>query len=146
MGLYDRQIAELDEQFKAVMARAGELRGKINEIAVTVTAPRQVVRVTVGAQGEVRAVEFPTSAYKRMAPAELAGTLMSAINEAKDKALAEYGELMQPEMPPGLNVLDLVQGKADWEALRSGELMMPDAVREYLEHGRAAGRDGVQHG
>lgn len=146
MSLFDRQIEELNEQYRAAVAKAAELRRKIGEISATATAPREVVKVTVGAQGEVRAVEFPTSAYKRMAPAELAATLMSTIGEAREKALAAYSDLMQPEMPSGLNVVDLLQGKADWSALRPAGQAMPDAVREYVEHGRGLHEDGARHG
>jgi len=146
MSIYDRQIEELTAEYHRRRAKAGELRRKISEISACVTAPREVVKVTVGAQGEVRAVEFPTGAYKRMAPAELAGTLMATIGEARDKALAALSDLMTPELPPGLNLVDLLQGKADLPGALPDEPAIPDAVREYVDHGRGQRDDGGRHG
>jgi hypothetical protein len=146
MTIYDRQIEELTAEYRRRRAQAGELRRKIGEISGCATAPREVVKVTVGAQGEVRAVEFPTGAYKRMAPAELAGTLMATIGEARDKALAAVGELMTPELPRGLNIVDLLQGKADLPGALPAEPAIPDAVREYVDHGRGQRDDGGRDG
>jgi DNA-binding protein YbaB len=136
MSVYDRQLEDLTAGYLAQLKKADELRRKISEIAVSVTAPRQVAKVTVGAQGEVRALEFPTSVYKRMAPAELATALMASIDEAREKAQAEYAELMNPHMPGGLNVIDLMKGNVDFAATLPAELPVPDAVIDYLANGR----------
>jgi DNA-binding protein YbaB len=146
MPFYEQQLEELTEQYRAAVTRANELQGMISEISATATAPREVVKVTVGARGEVRAVEFPTSAYKRMAPAELAATLMSTIDEANEKALAAYSDLMRPELPKGMDVVGLLKGTADGSALLPEEPAMLDAVREYVAHGRGPRLNGAGNG
>jgi len=129
---YQQLIEELTEEYEKARARTGELRQKISELTASATSPRESVKVTVGAQGDLRAIEFPTSAYKRMPPAELSGALMAAINEAKEKAQGMLNELMAPSMPAGASFLDLVQGKAELPALKGAEPGMPSIVREYL--------------
>jgi DNA-binding protein YbaB len=138
---FNEELDQLLEEYRKRRAEAGERQRKIQEISATAVAPRQTVKVTVGAQGEITALEFPTSAYKRMAPNELAEAILGAAREAKGKALEAYKELMTPMLPAGLNFLDLVQGKADLAAAIPAEPQMPDVVREYVEHGRMAGNE-----
>ena len=139
---YGKLKEELDQQYQAAVAKAAELRRKIGEISATATAPRQVVRVTVGAQGEVRAVEFPAGAYRRMAPAELAAAVMAAVGEARRKAEGVYRELVEAEMPAGVEVAGVLGGGAGWPASRPAGVLMPDAVREYVEQGRGPHQSG----
>jgi DNA-binding protein YbaB len=146
MTRYDQEIDDLLTEYRERRAKAGELRRTIEEIAVSVTAPRAAVKVTVNAQGQVAAIEFPTGGYKRMPPAELAATLMDTIGEATQKALAAVRELMTPELPAGLNFMELLQGKADLATVLPEEPSMPDAVREYVEYGRGPHSAGGPNG
>jgi DNA-binding protein YbaB len=114
---YRRMIEELTEEYEKARAHTGELRREISELTASATAPRETVRVTVGAQGDVRSIEFRGSAYKRMAPAELSAAVMATISQAKDKAQRKLSELMAPELPPGVNFLDVLQGKAELPAM-----------------------------
>lgn len=84
---YDQQIEDLLEQYRRQRAEAVETRQRINGTTSTATAPRQAVKITVGAQGEVTAIEFPTGAYRRMAPKELADVLLTTIRQARSEAL-----------------------------------------------------------
>jgi DNA-binding protein YbaB len=143
---HHRLIEELTREYDKARERTGELRRKASELTVTVTAPRESVKVTVGAQGDVRAIEFPTGAYKRMAPAELSAALMSALTEATEKAQVQLGELMAPSMPKGMNFLDIMSGKAEMPALDSAEAGLPTAVMEYLTDETAAPGAEDTHG
>jgi DNA-binding protein YbaB len=135
-AFYEHQLDELIARYQERRARAVELRRQISDISASATAPRKVVKITVGAQGEVRAVEFPTDAYRRMTPAELAAIFMTTIEQAREKAMAALSELMTPELPPGLNVLGLLQGKVDFASAMPETPAIPDVVKEYTEHGR----------
>jgi DNA-binding protein YbaB len=132
---YDRQIEELLQEYRSQRENALALRGRINETTGTVTAPKQVVKVTVSARGEVTAIEFPTGAFRRLAPRELADVLISTIQQARAKAMTAVGELMNPHLPAGVSTADLLEGKADPTALLSEEPAMPDSVRDYVNHG-----------
>jgi DNA-binding protein YbaB len=114
---YQQLIEQLTEEYEKARAHTVELRREISELTASATAPRETVKVTVGAQGDVRSIEFPAGAYKRMAPAELSAAVMATINEAKDKAQQMLSELMAPELPAGVNFLDVMQGKAELPAM-----------------------------
>jgi DNA-binding protein YbaB len=139
---YDQMIDELTAEYRKRRAKTGELQRKLKEITATATAPRSVVKVSVGAQGDVRDIEFPTGAYKRMAPAELTAALLATIADAKQKALEMVRELMEPELPKGSKFIDIFTGKAEMPDALPDEPVMPDLVKEYLAHGRAGGTNG----
>ncbi|MGW4996017.1 YbaB/EbfC family nucleoid-associated protein, partial [Streptomyces mirabilis] len=83
-------------------------------------------------------IEFPTGAYRRMAPKELADMLISVIEEARAKALELVGEVVSAQLPRGVTVSDLLQGRVDPGDLLPEEPPMPDSVRDYIDHGRVA--------
>jgi DNA-binding protein YbaB len=139
---YDQQIEDLLKLYRAQREEAAETRRRINETAATATAPRQTVKVTVSAQGEVTAVEFPTGAYRRMAPKELAEVLITTIQQARAQALEEAGAVVSAQMPPGVAVADLLQGRIDPAAVLLDDPEMPDHVRDYVDHGFQGGSHG----
>ncbi|HEY6494971.1 MAG TPA: YbaB/EbfC family nucleoid-associated protein [Trebonia sp.] len=136
-----RMIEELTQEYEKARARTGEVRRQIAQLTATAVSPRESVKVTVGAQGDVRSIEFPTSAYKRMPPAELSEALMAAIGEAREKATGMLSELMAPSMPAGVNFVDLVRGEVKLPSLDGGGPGMPDMVRDYLAGGTAMAKD-----
>jgi len=140
MSGYSDDIEELMTRYRERRARAGDLQRQIADITGTAVAKRQTVKVTVNAQGEITALEFPTGAYKRMTPHELAEAVTATAGEAKAKALENLKELMLPQLPNGLNYLDLIQGKADLATAMPEEPPMLDEVREYVRTGRPVPR------
>jgi DNA-binding protein YbaB len=132
VSYYDERVTELLEELKQKQARAGELRRKLDEISASATAPRNVVKVTVNAQGQLTDLEFPVAAYKRMPPVELAKTIMDASREATAKAMDAVRELMTPEMPAGLNFLETLQGKAAQPDLSAIVKTLPERVLEHI--------------
>jgi DNA-binding protein YbaB len=140
MGGYAADLEELMAQYRERRSRAGELQRQIAAVTGTATAQRQTVKVTVNVQGEITALEFPTGAYKRMTPVELAEVITSTIQAARAKALESMKSMLMPEMPAGMNFMDLMQGKADVAAAVPAEPPMLDEVREYINTGRAVPR------
>ncbi|WP_329530456.1 YbaB/EbfC family nucleoid-associated protein [Streptomyces sp. NBC_01450] len=134
---YDQKIEELLAQYREQRDESAETRRRINEVSATVTAPRQAVKVTVGAQGQISAIEFPTGAYRRMAPKELADLLITTIQEARAKALEQVGEVVSTELPEGVTMSDLLQGRVQPAAVLTEEPAMPASVREYIDHGHS---------
>ncbi|ALV31358.1 YbaB/EbfC family nucleoid-associated protein [Streptomyces sp. CdTB01] len=134
-GPYDQQIEDLLAQYRRQRDEAAETRRRINETTATVTAPRQTVKVTVGAQGEVTALEFPTGAYRRMAPRELAEVLLTTLQQARAEALRSVAGVLADGLPPGVTVPDLLQGRVDPAAVLPEDPAMPDPVRDYVDHG-----------
>lgn len=136
---YDQGIEDMLTLYQRQRAEASETRRRINEVTGTGSAPRQAVKVTVTAQGELTAVEFPTGAYHRMAPKELAEALMSAFAEARADAMTKVAELIDLRLPPGVRIGDLVEGRVDPGTLLPETPGMPDSVSDYLANGRPAG-------
>lgn len=129
---YDQQIEDLLAQYRRQREEAIETRQRINEVTGTATAPRQTVKATVSAQGEVVAIEFPTGAFHRMTPKELSETLLTTLRQARSNALEAVAEVAGLGLPSGVKLAELLEGKADTTALLPEEPDMPDAVRAHL--------------
>ncbi|MEW2625024.1 YbaB/EbfC family nucleoid-associated protein [Streptomyces sp. NPDC048106] len=135
---FDEEIEELRAAYQAQLAQIGELQARMREVTGTATAKAQAMKVTVGPQGELLSVEFPTGAYRGMAPKELADLIVSTVREAREKATAALAEIMAPHLPQGLDAEQLLRGTGDVKQLIPSEAAMPDAVREYVDRGRPA--------
>ncbi|MFJ2592317.1 YbaB/EbfC family nucleoid-associated protein [Streptomyces erythrochromogenes] len=116
----------LEERLAEALAEFEETRGRLDAaaaqaaaISVTVTAKDRAVEATVGAQGELTGLRFPTSRYRTMAPAELANVVMTTISSARAKAASQLLDIYRPFGPiPGLSA-DAPGGfgPVDWEDL-----------------------------
>jgi len=133
---YDQHIEELLGAYRRERAQIGELQRRMREVKASATAPRQALKVTVNSQGEVTAIEFPTGAYKRMAPVELSQMLVSTIQKARATAMAEVAEVLSGHLPEGISATELLQGKADLGGLLPETPTMADEVQEYVVNGR----------
>ncbi|MFD8720123.1 YbaB/EbfC family nucleoid-associated protein [Streptomyces sp. NPDC059629] len=142
---YDEEIEDLLALYRKQRTEAVEARRRINEVTGTATAPRQTVKATVNAQGEVTAIEFPTGAYHRMTPKELSEALLTTIRQARANALEAVAEVSSLGLPAGVKITDLVEGRVDPTALLDDEPGMPESVREYIAGGRPDARhDGAR--
>lgn len=99
---------------------------KMNALSASATSPRQVVAVTVGARGELTDLKFPTSAYKRLPPAELASVILKTADEARSQLMKQSAELLAPTLPSGLSAEELVSGTVSLESILSARHGMND--------------------
>ncbi|MFC0108376.1 YbaB/EbfC family nucleoid-associated protein [Kibdelosporangium aridum] len=76
------------------------LHRRVAEISVSVTAPRKVVTVTVGQHGQITDLQFPSSAYLGLTPADLATTVMRTLRQAQAQARERVATLLAPVVPP----------------------------------------------
>ncbi len=139
---FDEQVEELLAQYRQACEQAVDSRRQINEIEATVTAPRKVVKVTVGAQGQVKAVDFPTSAYRTMAPKELAKVILATLETARAQALSKVSEVALGGMLGGVSAADLLTARVDPGSFLPEELQLPEAVRAYVDHGLGVPEEG----
>jgi len=123
-------------RYRELRQGAMDIQRQMREISGTAVSRRQTVKVTVNVHGEISALEFPTGAYKRMTPTELAEAITATAQEAKAKALEDLNALMEPKLNTGLSFKELIQGKADLVAGLPEEPAMPDDVADYLRRGR----------
>ncbi|MFC0596805.1 YbaB/EbfC family nucleoid-associated protein [Streptomyces palmae] len=100
----EERLAEALAEFEETRSRLDQAAAEAARISVTVTAKDRSVEATVGAQGELTNLRFPTSRYRTMAPAELANTLMATIASARAQAASRLMEVYRPFGPvPGLS-------------------------------------------
>ncbi|MFI9009978.1 YbaB/EbfC family nucleoid-associated protein [Actinosynnema sp. NPDC053489] len=128
----NRLMSELRETQRAM----GEAQRRLRELRVTETAPRKVVSVTVRHGGAVEDVKFPTAAYKRMPPAELAGVLVDAIAAAQRRVAEEAAEVMSPHMPAGFDAKALFTGDVDAASFEVPDSGLSDVLRDLLPDSR----------
>lgn len=114
---YAQQMEEALAQYQRRRKELAAFQRDAAEIAVTVTAPRKVVSVTIGNGGTVKEIKFPTTAYKNLSGPELAKVLVKTIEDARSQALDKVAELLAPMLPPGLDARQVVRGSADLDTV-----------------------------
>ncbi|NBM20622.1 YbaB/EbfC family nucleoid-associated protein [Streptomyces sp. GC420] len=126
----EERLAEALAEFEETRVRLDEAAAEASRISATVTAKDRSVEATVGAQGEVTNLRFPTSRYRTMAPAELANAVMTTIAAARSQAASQLLDIYRPFGPvPGLSP-DAEGGFApvEWEELFAPLREDPDLV------------------
>lgn len=114
---YAQQMDEALAQYRRRREELVAFQRDAAEIAVTVTAPRKVVSVTIGNGGTVKEIKFPTTAYKNLSGPELAKVLVTTIEDARSQALDKVADLLAPMLPPGLDSRQVVRGSADLDTV-----------------------------
>ncbi|MFF6971802.1 MULTISPECIES: YbaB/EbfC family nucleoid-associated protein [Streptomyces] len=100
----EEQLAEALAEFEETRQQLNRAAAEAAQISVTVTSKDRSVEATVGPQGELKNLRFPTSRYRNMAPAELANALMATIAQARTDAASQLLDLYRPFGPvPGLS-------------------------------------------
>ena len=94
---FEKAMAEYRQSRADLLA----LREKMAESSSTATAQRNVISVTVDANGQIIGVKFPVNAYKKMPPAELANVVRDTVREAQTMAREALQKLIEPMTPPG---------------------------------------------
>ncbi|WP_406077935.1 YbaB/EbfC family nucleoid-associated protein [Micromonospora sp. NBC_00858] len=137
MSFNDR-IESLLEEYQRQRNSLTEMQQKMRELSASVTSPRREVTVTVGQNGVVTDIRFPTGAYKRLTPADLTTVILETYAEAKEQVLAQATAILAPMLPDGVDAGALVRGTAGTDAYLPAEPRMATSVREILGMGRPA--------
>ena len=110
----DRPIDQLTavalDAYRERRAGLDVMRARISAVSASAKSPREVVSVTVGPHGELRAIKFPTSAYQRLTPVELASMIMKVVDEAQHEARRKVADLLTPQLPAGVSAEALLAG------------------------------------
>ncbi|WMX43817.1 YbaB/EbfC family nucleoid-associated protein [Streptomyces roseicoloratus] len=118
MGMEER-LAEALAEFEETRARLADAAAAASRISATVTAKDRSVTVTMGPQGELTQIRFPTNAYRGMPPARLSAVLMSTISLARKQAAEQLADIYRPFGPIPVLSPDAQDGvtEPDWEAM-----------------------------
>ncbi|MEV6896126.1 YbaB/EbfC family nucleoid-associated protein [Amycolatopsis sp. NPDC051372] len=119
---YQKMLDEAMGAYQQQRERFEENRKQVDSLTTSATSARREVTATVSRTGELTELSFPTSVYKRMAPAELAAVIVKTVEEARQKSISASAEAMAPMLPPGLSAQDLMSGRVDVRALFSGRV------------------------
>jgi hypothetical protein len=113
----DGLLAEFERQRVAL----AELQREMQNLSETSTSPRREVSVTVGQNGVLTDIQFPSSAFRRMTPGELSSVLMA--------------KMLQPHLSDGADADDLVRGTAKSEAYMPDLSALPAEIRDIFGFG-----------
>ncbi|MEV6636975.1 YbaB/EbfC family nucleoid-associated protein [Actinoplanes sp. NPDC051470] len=120
--------------FRKQRESAAERYRQIQAISATATSARREVSVTVSHSGAVRDIKFTGTAYRRLAPAELATLLMETIDEAAKEVAGKLAEVLAPRLPPGVDVEKLLAGDVDPASfLPAAGPTLPREIVEFLQ-------------
>lgn len=104
---WQAHIDELLKEYRDKRAQLRELQERLAGAEATSTAADEMVRVTVGPQGQLKQLEFDPRVYRRLSPTELADAIMEAAGRAADQVREQVQDAMQPLEPPNVEGFDL---------------------------------------
>ena len=114
----------VDDELEGILAefqsKRDELLGlqeRMSQVSASQVAPRNVVSVTVGRQGEVLEVKFSGRAHKNMTPGELGKVVTETIRKAQEQVREQVAELIAPMLPGGIPVKDLLAGRVSADSV-----------------------------
>jgi DNA-binding protein YbaB len=115
------------ERLEAVSSKLRDARTKVRSKDGAIT-------VTLDGSGEVSAIAFNTTKFRRMAPDELGAALVDTIRQARAKSQERVVSAYRSFIPAGAGLDGLLSGKADFSS------MFDDAVQkanDIMAHGPA---------
>ncbi|MBU2670262.1 YbaB/EbfC family nucleoid-associated protein [Actinoplanes bogorensis] len=133
---FNERIESLFEEYQRQRNSLTEMQQKMRALTATATSPRREVTVTVGQNGVLTDIKFPTSAHKRLTPADLTEVILAAYGEAKEDVTGQAAAVLAPMLPEGTDARALVDGSAGTDAYLPAEPRMATSVREMLGLGR----------
>ncbi|GAA2664821.1 hypothetical protein GCM10010412_040590 [Nonomuraea recticatena] len=117
---FSATLNELTEEYERHARLVKDAYGKLNELEATVRSGDEMVTVTVGARGQVKAIELDARVYRRLPPSELARTITEQLNRAAAIVADRSKELISPLMPDGVPYEELFGEGVDLDSLLPG--------------------------
>lgn len=112
-------VAELRRQ----QERLQSVSAKLRETKTTFRSKDGAITVTLDGSGEISAIAFNTTKFRRMAPAELGAALVEAIRQGRAQSREQMLSAYSSFIPAGSGLDDLFAGKRDFNRV------FDDAVR-----------------
>ncbi|MFF5260116.1 YbaB/EbfC family nucleoid-associated protein [Actinomadura viridis] len=119
---WQAHIDELLERYKEQRQQLQDMQARVAALGATGEAADGMVKVTVGAQGELTKVEFDPRVYRKLASQELAEAVLEASQDAVRQVGEQRREVMAGAVPE--EVLD-----GDYEKLLPADLTDIEAVK-----------------
>ncbi|MFI7024257.1 YbaB/EbfC family nucleoid-associated protein [Micromonospora sp. NPDC049900] len=122
-GPMQDQIEQAYAELAASQAAIADVQSRLDGSETSVTSKNRVITVTVNSRGDLVDIRFLSRSYRSMPSAELATLLVDTVGAARQQAQAAVAAAFAAVLPPGMPVLDMINGEADFES------MMRDAIR-----------------
>lgn len=132
----DSHLDALYEEYQRQRANLADLHRRMSEVSGTAVSPRREVSVTVTNQGAITELKFPTNAYKKLAPTELAELLTSTIAKAQEQVRGQSADIIAPLLPEGIDAGAIMAGSADIGKMLPEDPQPHSLVRDQLSRWR----------
>lgn len=130
---FDDRVERLFAEYEKQRTSVGDLQSRMRDISASATSARREVAITVGQNGVLTDIQFPTGAYKRLTPAELRAVILRTFAEAKDDVMEQAAEVLAPLLPDGVDARKMVRGEAGVDSFLPPEgPRMTSEVRSML--------------
>lgn len=124
MESFGPDLEKLAAEYAKHRAAAMNAAERVRTVESSATSSSGLVTVTVDGQGEIRTLLFNSQEYRRMAPAELAHTILDTVSKARKRAFAEVTGGMPAESFGGVSYNDIVSGTVDWDQVLPEQIDM----------------------
>jgi len=129
---FSGEIETLLGQYQERRRQAVEAQRKLRALSVTVTSAKREVSVTVGANGELTEVSFPSQSYRTLAPAELGSLLTKTAAAARKKSTAAAVEILTTIFPDQPQLAEMHTGQLDVADLLPEEPDLPEFLHGIM--------------
>ena len=136
----ENYVQEALEELRSQRERILKARAALTGRSTTVRSKDRSVAVTVDGRGAVTAIDFVSTKFRRMAPAELGSLLVETIEAARKEAAEQAAETFQPLFPAGVDLRAMLSGKVDFDQMFSDAIK---ASQEPLPGERSPGEGPV---
>ncbi|MFD7282185.1 YbaB/EbfC family nucleoid-associated protein [Streptomyces sp. NPDC059862] len=142
MDALQRQLAEAMEQLKETEAAVARAEEELADSSCTVQSADRSVEVTVDAQGSLVAMRFLGGLYRGMSAAELAASVLEAVERARTIMARQVMSVLDPLTQAALPAIPEMPGlTVDWAKLFGpGVLEEPD---DDIRHSQRRLRDEI---
>ncbi|MDA0632355.1 YbaB/EbfC family nucleoid-associated protein [Nonomuraea sp. MCN248] len=118
-------VEALAKEYNQRTAGLRKAYGQLSELTATAESRDGMVRVTVGARGQVMSIKLDPRVYRKLSPSELAQAILHQIGAAGRQVTDRTKELMKPFMPDDLPLDDLFGEGAGFESFLPQPLQLP---------------------
>ena len=89
---YSDRIEGLFQEYEKQRNSLTEMQAKMSALSATAMSPRREVSVTVGQNGVLNDVQFPSGAHKRLATADLTRLILETYAEVKEQVMNQAAQ------------------------------------------------------
>ncbi|WFE28318.1 YbaB/EbfC family nucleoid-associated protein [Solwaraspora sp. WMMD791] len=114
---WDARIQQGMAEIRRYQEDLAQMQRSLQERSASVTTADRAMTVVVGAQGELKEIDFHGAAYRSMAGSDLARAILGAYQQARSKMAAETDQVVRSFVERGTGIRDTMVGDNPLEDL-----------------------------